>query len=742
MKNIKKIFSLLIIVSVILSSFSIVSAAATNLALGATILSSGAGASYKANVNDGVKNTNNSNSANITSIDGSKYIGFDLGNEKNIEKVIIYESTSATKHIGDFVIETADNSSFTGATQVASGTGLTTSGKTVTFPSPVTARYIRFRPISYLDATSGQVYISEIEVIEAAAITPPPPPTPPTPPTPSNTPDNELNLAGTATFTAGGGASSSNIGRLKDGTKYISANSSAYNFGSTAERFIVCNLGSLKYINTVEIYEYAKSLKLEGYELLYSQDGSTYISLAKVDGAGTNGGLAIHQFETVSAQYLKLVLKSASGTVYLAEFEVYYKDNVVLPTGTKNLINAQSVASATSSLTYDGNKASSYKNTLPSNTLNAEITLNNAEPIKALIIYFENGENIGNISVNAGASSGSNSLVYTDTLGSNVKIIPITDATTKYIKVALSGISGVAGIAEIEGLSDDNAMTDYIYNVKEIVSDYVINQAKYSNTVTLPSINSSTWSVSNPSVANIAGATLNITGTDTTFYLTGNLDLGGTYSTTVDISVTVGSNLNVVPVVPEINDTVLIAGADINLFKDIDNSWAYDYIVNLNKLKIISGVTKTTFEPERQITRAEFVKLLVESLMIHDNSAKSSYKDVKATDWYYSYIGSLEKLGATGNVWGDNFCPEANITREDMAYFTANALKAKNISLNLSYSSSLSDFNSISEYARESVTLLTQTGFVVGNPDGTFNPKDNLTRAEASKIIYLVYNCY
>ena len=124
--------------------------------------------------------------------------------------------------------------------------------------------------------------------------------------------------------------------------------------GSTAERFIVCNLGSLKYINTVEIYEYAKSLKLEGYELLYSQDGSTYIPLAKVDGAGTNGGLAIHQFETVNAQYLKLVLKSASGTVYLAEFEVYYKDNVVLPTGTKNLINAQSVASATSSLALPG----------------------------------------------------------------------------------------------------------------------------------------------------------------------------------------------------------------------------------------------------------------------------------------------------------------------------------------------------------------------------------------------------
>ena len=742
MKNIRKFFSLLIIISVIISSCLIVHSASVNFALGAEVIKSGAGSQAK--VNDGIKPSNNSNSAYINSINGSNYIGFDLGEEKTIESIIIYEATSATRHIGNFVIETSSNSSFANAVKVAEGTGLATDGKTVTFPSPVNAQYIRFRPTSYKGTdTSGMVYISEIEIMGSqGGTTPPPPPQPPTPELPTNTPNDSLNLALSSTFTSGGGASSSNLARLKDGTKYISSNSNAYNFGSNSERFLVCDLGSIKYINQVSIYEYSKSLNLESYELLYSTDGTNYVSLVSVNGAGTNGGLATHQFDKVAARYIKLLQKAAAGNVYLAEIEVYYKNNVVLPEGSKNLINSQNIASSTSPVITDGNLSTAYKNILPSDTLNLEITLKGAENLKALAVYFENGENIGNISVYAGDSASSSTLVYTDNLGADVKIIPITSLATKYIKISLSQISGQAGISEVEGFSDNSIIKDYIHNFKETVSSYIINQAKYSNTVNLPQINSSTWSINNPSVANILGSTLNITGEDTSFLLTGNLDLGGNVTLKVDISITVGETLDITPVIPEINDSILIAGANVNPFYDIDGSWAYDYIVNLNKLKIISGVTKTTFEPEREITRAEFVKLLVESLMIYDSNAKSAFSDVSVSNWYYPFIASLESTGINLNLWEDKFYPEAYITREDMAYFTLNALKSKNISLNLSHSLAFSDFNDISEYARESVNLLTQTGFISGNPDGTFKPKGNLTRAEASKIIYLVYNCY
>ena len=106
MKNIRKFFSLLIIISVIISSCMIVHSASVNFALGAEVIKSGAGSQAK--VNDGIKPSNNSNSAYINSINGSNYIGFDLGEEKTIESIIIYESTSATRHIGNFVIETVD----------------------------------------------------------------------------------------------------------------------------------------------------------------------------------------------------------------------------------------------------------------------------------------------------------------------------------------------------------------------------------------------------------------------------------------------------------------------------------------------------------------------------------------------------------------------------------------------------------------------------------------------------------
>lgn len=45
------------------------------------------------------------------------------------------------------------------------------------------------------------------------------------------------------------------------------------------------------------------------------------------------------------------------------------------------------------------------------------------------------------------------------------------------------------------------------------------------------------------------------------------------------------------------------------------------------------------------------------------------------------------------------------------------------------------DGSSISSWAKRNVILANATGFVTGNPDGTFNPKGNTTKAQAATVI-------
>ena len=53
---------------------------------------------------------------------------------------------------------------------------------------------------------------------------------------------------------------------------------------------------------------------------------------------------------------------------------------------------------------------------------------------------------------------------------------------------------------------------------------------------------------------------------------------------------------------------------------------------------------------------------------------------------------------------------------------------------------SFTDNSSIADYAKDSVAMGARFGFFQGRPDGSFAPKDNANRAEAAKLIYMLFN--
>lgn len=191
---------------------------------------------------------------------------------------------------------------------------------------------------------------------------------------------------------------------------------------------------------------------------------------------------------------------------------------------------------------------------------------------------------------------------------------------------------------------------------------------------------------------------------------------------------------------PDETDKPVASG--IEKFTDVDAeayAWAVEGIDELVKAGIIVGVTDTTFEPETKTTRAHFVAMVMRAANAINEEAKASYADVTTDFWGYKEIASAEALGALA-IFGENFEPEKVITREEMAYVLYGVATALEIELAATEDAeAFSDAASIVEEAADAVTALQKAGILHGMGDGTFMPKGETTRAQAAKVVHLLW---
>ena len=174
-------------------------------------------------------------------------------------------------------------------------------------------------------------------------------------------------------------------------------------------------------------------------------------------------------------------------------------------------------------------------------------------------------------------------------------------------------------------------------------------------------------------------------------------------------------------------------------FKDIQDNWAQEFIEVLASRHIVNGVNDESFQPGRNVTRAEFSKMLLEALELVDHKAKTSFIDVPKNAWHYKYAASAQKLGIVTGIAGNRFEPEEVISRQDMAVMAYRAVKAAGIVLEQANEyKEFTDNNDISIYAKEPIKELQQAGILEGNEKSMFLPKNNSARAEAAKIIYML----
>lgn len=171
-------------------------------------------------------------------------------------------------------------------------------------------------------------------------------------------------------------------------------------------------------------------------------------------------------------------------------------------------------------------------------------------------------------------------------------------------------------------------------------------------------------------------------------------------------------------------------------FDDLENTqWAKDGIYGLVDMGVISRSEDKKFRPDDLITRAEFAKLVALSRGIKMNEGNTVFGDVGKGDWYFEYVTALYENGIVNGITDGYFGAGEPVTRQDICTILARILGAENTAPD---STTLTDIDSVSDYARAAVIYMNGHGYVNGYEDGSFRPQSNATRAEAAKLIYSI----
>lgn len=167
--------------------------------------------------------------------------------------------------------------------------------------------------------------------------------------------------------------------------------------------------------------------------------------------------------------------------------------------------------------------------------------------------------------------------------------------------------------------------------------------------------------------------------------------------------------------------------------------WAETAINVLSQNGIIAGKGGGKFAPEDNITREEFVKLIAVLLDL-PKGEEPNYSDISKDDWCYEYIASSTAANIISGTGDGRFGKGQSITRQDMVVILQRAAEYSDTNLDAIREISFKDANDISDYAKEAVVELSNAGIINGVGNGMFAPHNYVTRAEAAKAVYEVYN--
>lgn len=169
-------------------------------------------------------------------------------------------------------------------------------------------------------------------------------------------------------------------------------------------------------------------------------------------------------------------------------------------------------------------------------------------------------------------------------------------------------------------------------------------------------------------------------------------------------------------------------------FGDVPSGhWARRAIQVLAAHGVASGTGKDAFEPNRGLTRAEFVSMLARALGLKAPASPSAtFADVAAGSAYADAIYAAVEAGIVAGKGGGTFAPGGALTREEAAVMLDRAAKAAGATATLD---AFDDGGAVSAWAEEAVGRLVGSGVLQGTGNRKLQPQGGVTRAQMAAML-------
>lgn len=177
-------------------------------------------------------------------------------------------------------------------------------------------------------------------------------------------------------------------------------------------------------------------------------------------------------------------------------------------------------------------------------------------------------------------------------------------------------------------------------------------------------------------------------------------------------------------------------------FTDVkSDDWFSGAIEFVHKKNLMKGVSDNEFAPNENLSRAMIVTILYR--MENEPSASfNKFGDVNADEWYGAAVAWASENGIVNGVSENEFAPNDNLTREQMAAIIYRYIKFKGKDVSVGENTNIlsyTDAESVSEYAVEAICYAVGSGLMKGDSETTLNPSGTATRAETATIIMRLF---
>jgi len=187
---------------------------------------------------------------------------------------------------------------------------------------------------------------------------------------------------------------------------------------------------------------------------------------------------------------------------------------------------------------------------------------------------------------------------------------------------------------------------------------------------------------------------------------------------------------------------LIIGKEQSSYFYDVNKgqAWAIKAIDSLYERGIINGIGYRKFAPKNNITRADFLIMIMNTYGIEpDANVTDNFSDA-GNRYYTKYLATAKKLGLVFGTGNNLYLPENNITRQDMfvviyrVLMKLDKLPKNTGSAKIAFEKFM-DTHEISSYATEALKYFVNTGIVQGD-NNKLKPKAMATRSEAAQVLY------